>query len=127
MHYPSFIAYFFLFSDWKRSLSIGQKAHDHFPGASLVIGRGKGVVIEIEMAANKKSSNKRVFCPHCKDFVAWSLYYQHKQLYYDSSNKKWKEMKSTDKTTFTVNFEFSPPQAQESADQTEDYRGKLCV
>ena len=89
------------------------------------------MVIEIEMAAemaaNKKSSNKRVFCPHCEDFVARSLYYEHKQLYYDSSNKKWKEMKSTDKTTFTVNFEFSPPQAQESADQTEDYRGKLCV
>ena len=85
------------------------------------------MVIEIEMAANKKSSNKRVLCPQCEDFVARSLYYQHKQLYYDSSNEKWKEMKSTDKTTFTVNFEFSPPQAQESADQTEDYIGKLCV
>ncbi len=48
-----------------------------------------------------ENPRKRVFCPHCKEFVSRTTYYAHRQLYYD--NKHWKNQGE-----FDVHFEFNP-------------------
>ena len=53
-------------------------------------------------------SRKRLYCPHCDEQLSRSLYYQHKQLYYDSTQHEWKKYRPTTPTVSDVNFEFSP-------------------
>ena len=68
------------------------------------------------MATNSTSSasnaqyRKRLYCPHCDEHVSRSLYYQHKQLYFDSTQHQWKRYRTSTSTCTPsdVNFEFSP-------------------
>ena len=72
-----------------------------------------------EMVTKCLTKSKRVYCPHCDEYVARSLYYLHKQLYFDCNRETWKRsvtIEGSDKLKrgFTINFEFSPlPQQQE--------------
>ena len=62
--------------------------------------------LEIIMATK---SRKRVFCPHCNDYISRSLYYQHRHLYYDEDRSIWcGNADSDDNNLQDVSFEFSP-------------------
>ena len=65
---------------------------------------------------------KRVFCPHCDDFVSKSLYYRHKHLYFENENRIWTRMQPNNSSEFCVSFEFSP----DSPIQSENGRLKNC-
>ena len=55
---------------------------------------------------------KRVFCPHCQEFVSRSTYHSHKQLYY--SSQQWKKSGE-----FDVQFEFDPSKQQRHFDESK--------
>lgn len=66
-----------------------------------------GVVQHLLMMATSSGSNsrKRLFCGHCKEYVSKSLFYKHKQLYYDEKEKKWCKERVIDCTSAS-NFVF---------------------
>ena len=82
----------------------------------------------LPMAANSTSSasnaqcRKRLYCPHCDEHVSRSLYYQHKQLYFDSTQHQWKRCKPSASTCTPsdVNFEFSPDEDHRGSGLTSD-------
>lgn len=58
-------------------------------------------------------SRKRVYCPHCDDYIARSLYYQHKHLYYDEIRRSWlpnvrESAEQLQLDEDIVSYEFSP-------------------
>lgn len=58
------------------------------------------------MAEGQRLSKKRVFCPHCEDYIARSAYYEHKHLYYDDIQNIW--LPESKEQLQDVSFEFSP-------------------
>ena len=58
--------------------------------------------------AEHQQSRKRVFCPHCEDYIARSSYYQHKHLYYDDIQNIWLPQSGSTEQLQDVSFEFSP-------------------
>ena len=56
--------------------------------------------------ANDSLARKRVYCPHCKDYVSKSHFYQHKHLYYDEIQKAWLQSEQAEQEV--ISFEFSP-------------------
>ncbi len=59
-------------------------------------------------SASNAQCRKRLYCPHCDEYVSRSLYYQHRQLYFDSTQHHWERPSSSTYTPSDVNFEFSP-------------------
>lgn len=49
---------------------------------------------------------KRVYCPHCEEYVSRSLFYEHKNLHYDESGQKWRSNRTNQ--DLQVSYEFSP-------------------
>ena len=47
---------------------------------------------------------KRLYCGHCEDYVSKTLYYKHKQIYYDDGNKKWSKERVLDNASSTFVF-----------------------
>ena len=72
--------------------------------------------------ANLVSANprKRVYCPHCDEYLSKSAYYKHKLLYYDEALQEWSGSEVHASASHTsqaplgvnssdwVSFEFSP-------------------
>ena len=70
---------------------------------------------------------KRVYCPHCKDYVSRSLFYGHKQLYYDENLHKWDAVTSTSAVHQPeVTFEFTPGSFA-GEDQLPDFGCKRAI
>ena len=66
-------------------------------------------------------NRKRLYCPHCGDYVSKSVYYNHKKLHFDSRRKRWKQESSrmtarSELNRSIVSFEFSPENDVDSVD-----------
>lgn len=49
---------------------------------------------------------KRVYCPHCDDYICKSMFYEHKHLHYDEEKQEWRSW--SNEHSLSVSFEFSP-------------------
>ena len=36
------------------------------------------------------SSGRRIYCPHCKDYLSKSAYYRHRRQFFDRTKKEWR-------------------------------------
>lgn len=50
---------------------------------------------------------KRVHCPHCNEYVSRSIFYQHKQLYFDDFRQRYTDHDYPHQIT-PIAFEFAP-------------------
>ena len=86
--------------------------------------------------SSSANPRKRVYCPHCDEYLSKSAYYQHKLLYYDEAIQKWSteiRVSATSQAPLGVNssdwvsFEFSPAltaetECREEASQLSKHR-----
>jgi hypothetical protein len=68
------------------------------------------------MATSTVKERKRLYCGHCEDYVSKTLYYKHKQIYYDDRSKKWSKERVLDNASSLFVF---------SASSTNDYPGEV--
>ena len=63
---------------------------------------------------------KRVRCPHCDEYISRSLFYQHKQLFFDEDLQKWNQASdlniNTSEDIQPISFEFNPGPDEDTAD-----------
>ena len=37
-----------------------------------------------------ESGGRRIYCPHCKDYLSKSAYYRHRRQFFDRTKKEWR-------------------------------------
>lgn len=78
------------------------------------------------MASSASRPRKRVYCPHCCEYISRSLFYQHRQLYFDQSKNHWKRSENLRPNSeirhyhdySDVCFEFSPDRQDSFANRS---------
>lgn len=76
-----------------------------------------------------RSQRKRVYCPHCDEYVSRSLFYQHKQLYFDELQQEWMGITDTAASSLPpeVVFEFTPETLREEQFFGGDFTITWCL
>ena len=54
---------------------------------------------------------KRIYCPHCDEYVARTVFYQHKQLYFDDTQQIYTDHDYPQQVG-PIAFEFTPDMAE---------------
>lgn len=67
------------------------------------------IINEME-AENSTFAKKRYYCEHCDEYLSRTIYFKHKQLYFDVNTKKWKSSSEevSNERSFSVQLEFRP-------------------